>query len=256
MRSQASSTWLWLPATAFALMLLIYLLGLNRDLFLFFNSWQHLIPGVVWAHFTTFGDAAVAMSMMLLFAGRRPDILWSAMIALVLGALLTTGLKDYLDITRPPGVLPPEQIMVYGPVHINDSFPSGHTLTAWTLGSILWMGLGQPWRGMILTLAGLVGVSRMVLGVHWPMDVLGGMGLGWLVGQTSVFLAQRLDLGLNVWLQRLFVLLLGADTVGLFWYDNGHEQTFWMQYLIATACLLGVIPVLKKLFWMRDARQA
>jgi len=247
-------TALSLPATAMLLMLGIYLSGLNQGLFLFFNSWQHPVPGVVWAHFTTFGDAAVAMAMMLPFAGRRPDILWPAMIALVLGALLTTGLKDGLDVTRPPGVFPPGQIMVYGPVHINDSFPSGHTLTAWTLASILWMGLGSPWRGLILALAVLVGISRMALGVHWPMDVLGGMGLGWLVGQVSIYLARRLDLGLRPWMQRLFVLLLGADTVGLFWYDNGHEHTFWMQYLIATASLLAVMPVLKQLFWTRDAK--
>jgi len=252
MRLQASPTWLWLPGTAFLLMVLIYLLGLNRGLFLFFNAWQHLVPGSVWAHFTTFGDAAVAMAMMLPFAGRRPDVLWAAMIALVLGAVVTTGLKDLLDVTRPPGVIPPGQIMVYGPVHINDSFPSGHTFTAWTLASILWVHLGRTWRNTLVTLAALVGVSRMVLGVHWPMDVLGGMGLGWLVGQFSVFLAQRLELGLNPWMQRFFVLLLGADTVGLFWYDNGHEVTFWMQHLIAVVCLLAVAPVMKKIFWTRD----
>lgn len=252
MRPSSLASWLGLPAAALALMGLVYLLGLNRDLFLFFNHWQQIIPGVVWAHFTTFGDAAVAMAMMLPFAVRRPDILRAVMIALVLGTILTVGLKQWLDITRPPGVLPAEAIMVYGPVHLNDSFPSGHTLTAWTLASVLWMGLERPWRGLIVVLAILVGVSRMALGVHWPTDVLGGIGLGWLVGQVSVSLSRHWYAGVTIWMQRLFVVVLGADTIGLFWYDNGHEQTFWMQYLIATACLLGVIPVLKRLIWTRD----
>jgi membrane-associated phospholipid phosphatase len=255
-RPQDMATWLWLPGGAFLLLLLVYLLGLNRELFLFFNSWQNTIPGVVWAHFTTFGDAAVAMAMILPFAGRRPDILWAAMLALVIGALVSQGLKDTLDVMRPPGVLPADQIMVYGPVHINDSFPTGHTLTAWTLASIMWLGLNRPWRGAILVLATLVGLSRMVLGVHWPMDVLGGMGLGWLVGQSAVYLSRRWRFGLWPWSQRIFVLLLGADTLGLFWYDNGHVQTLWMQYLIATFCLLGVIPVLRQLFSTREAEKA
>jgi membrane-associated phospholipid phosphatase len=237
-------------------MLLVYLLGLNRGLFLFFNGWQQQLPGVVWAHFTTFGDAAVAMAMMLPFAGRRPEILWAAVIALVLGAPLTTGLKDVLDVTRPPGVIPAEQIVVYGPVHIYDSFPSGHTLTAWALASILWLGVDRPWRGLIVAMAAMVGLSRMVLGVHWPMDVLGGMGLGWLLGQLAVFLSRHWRFGLKPWPQRLWLLLLGADTVGLFWYDNGYSQTLWMQYLIAAACLLAVLPVLRPIFWTRDTYKA
>jgi membrane-associated phospholipid phosphatase len=255
-RPQNTATWLWLPGAAFLLLLLILLLGENSGLFLFFNAWQHFVPGVVWAHFTTFGDAAVAMAMILLFAGRRPEIIWAAMIAVVIGALVSHGLKGGLNVTRPPGVFAPEQILVFGPVHINESFPSGHTLTAWTLASILWLGLGSPWRGAVVSLAVLVGLSRMVLGVHWPTDVLGGMGLGWLVGQAAIWLSRRWEFGLRPGLQRIFVSLLGADSIGLFWYDNGHAQTFWMQYLIAALCLLSVIPVFKRVFSMREAGEA
>jgi membrane-associated phospholipid phosphatase len=67
-----------------------------------------------------------------------------------------------------------------------DSFPSGHTTTsalAWTLMMLLLVpSVSRASRRTLLAvgllaLAALVGVSRVVLGVHWPTDVLGGWSL-------------------------------------------------------------------------------
>lgn len=254
--SQNKKLWFGLPALALLLMALIYFARLNQSLFYFFNAWQLAVPGVVWSYFTIYGDAAVAMAMMLLFANRYPRILWTSMIALVVGAVFTIGMKDALHILRPPGVLPLDTVHVYGPVHVYDSFPSGHTVTAWTLASILWVYLDKPWRLLPVLMAGMVGISRMAIGVHWPLDVLAGIGLGWLVGQLSVYLSRRVDIGMSPWTRGIIIMILGADSIGLFWYDNGYEQTFWMQYIIAGACVLSLILAVKTLFWQRDKNKA
>ncbi len=60
------------------------------------------------------------------------------------------------------------------------SFPSGHTgssfAAAWVLYRRLPKRLGIP----ALALAGLIGISRLYLGVHYPTDVLFGVlsGIG------------------------------------------------------------------------------
>jgi len=57
------------------------------------------------------------------------------------------------------------------------SFPSGHATTAFALAALL--ALWYPrWAAGFLALAGLVGLSRVVLGAHFPSDVLAGAALG------------------------------------------------------------------------------
>ena len=57
------------------------------------------------------------------------------------------------------------------------SFPSGHATTAFALATLL--SLWYPrWTGGFLALAMVVGWSRVVLGSHFPSDVLAGAMLG------------------------------------------------------------------------------
>jgi undecaprenyl-diphosphatase len=57
------------------------------------------------------------------------------------------------------------------------SFPSGHATTAFALAVLL--ALWYPRFGWVfLGLAGLVGLSRVILGSHFPSDVLAGAVLG------------------------------------------------------------------------------
>jgi undecaprenyl-diphosphatase len=64
------------------------------------------------------------------------------------------------------------------------SFPSAHAANAMItfLALALLLPFGQRNRvisiGLALVLAGLVGWSRIALGVHWPTDVLGGWAFG------------------------------------------------------------------------------
>lgn len=53
--------------------------------------------------------------------------------------------------------------------------------------SILGIGLGPPWFGVILLIwAPLVGIARVAMGVHYLSDVLAGMILGLVMGVVVV----------------------------------------------------------------------
>ncbi len=65
------------------------------------------------------------------------------------------------------------------------SFPSGHTLASAAFATAAALCVARVWPGgaraavaVALLWAGLVGMSRLVLGVHWPSDVLAALCLG------------------------------------------------------------------------------
>lgn len=77
------------------------------------------------------------------------------------------------------------------------SFPSGHANSAmiFYLTMALILTHGTRWRGaavaFAILVALLVGLSRVMLGVHWPSDVIGGWAFGMLWVLLTLRLAQR-----------------------------------------------------------------
>lgn len=69
-----------------------------------------------------------------------------------------------------------------------NSFPSGHTMSAFALFSLLALMTQRraPWMGAVLAwTAILVGVSRVFLAQHFLSDVLGGIAFGLLVADLA-----------------------------------------------------------------------
>jgi undecaprenyl-diphosphatase len=62
------------------------------------------------------------------------------------------------------------------------SFPSGHAIVAAATLVILWPYLGRTGRIIATLLAVGVGVARVYLGAHNPLDVVAGAGLGLIIG--------------------------------------------------------------------------
>jgi undecaprenyl-diphosphatase len=65
------------------------------------------------------------------------------------------------------------------------SFPSGHTLHAVSFSLIAAAGFPEL-APLLFPFAALVGVSRPILGLHYPSDVLAGAVLGAIVAQAAL----------------------------------------------------------------------
>ena len=81
------------------------------------------------------------------------------------------GLPATLDIKQSPSWL--EHIPGYSTLQKNSSYPSGHTTTAYSWGIAL-AGMIPELAPQIMARTSEAGNNRIVLGVHYPLDIMGG----------------------------------------------------------------------------------
>lgn len=122
--------------------------------------------------------AYVVLATFLLYR-RRFSIAVNISILGISSTALMHGMKLYFQRNRPD--LPMIKALK------DYSFPSGHALSSFIFCSILaWLvwqirlpvGLKYFFTVVLLILALLIGFSRVVLNVHYPSDVIGGLALG------------------------------------------------------------------------------
>lgn len=215
----------------------------------------HSFPALDWASkvFTYLGYEEIYLLLL-------PLIYWciSREIGIGLGyvsllsAWLNSAIKYVFAIPRPSGA----GIEMKAPrLEVSPSFPSGHAQNA----VANWGYLAVRFRSWVLRLAAVllivaIGLSRIVLGVHFPQDVLGG----WLIGlvlvagyaaiepQVRRWFGEQRMLGqvlLAVGLPLLLMLVHPADTAGVYPAEGA---------VTPTAALVGLgIGVIMERRWVR-----
>jgi membrane-associated phospholipid phosphatase len=146
--------------------------------------------------FTALGEptiliaAGAAAALWLWYAGRG-----RLGVALLLIALIGRGLSEVqkYEVARVRPGLEPHLVVVK-----TQSFPSGHASSSMIFYLALAISLtsGTRWHRVASTtaviLSLLIGTSRVMLGVHWPSDVVGGWAFGLLWVLLTLRPAERL----------------------------------------------------------------
>lgn len=100
------------------------------------------------------------------------------------GHLVNNSLKVVFRIPRPWVKYPDEIIPLRQSTATGYSFPSGHSAN----GGAMYWGMYRLFkenkiiRTLCVTLLVLIPLSRIYLGVHWPLDVVFGLAIGILIG--------------------------------------------------------------------------
>ncbi|HEY6568356.1 MAG TPA: phosphatase PAP2 family protein [Actinomycetota bacterium] len=99
-----------------------------------------------------------------------------SLVAAALGWALANGAKLMIDRPRPYLALS-EAILRQDPAR-GTSFPSSHTAIVTAVVVALLPLLPRPWRIVGIGIIMLVAWSRLYFGVHHPLDLVGGIGMG------------------------------------------------------------------------------
>lgn len=168
------------------------LLALDQQLFLWINHLPHE------RLFNLFGQFLSGIGMLgiiwfilgawLFFKEEKKDRgFWLPILFAGSGSWLVTEaiLKPLVNRLRPAVEM--GAIIIGSPAR-DASFPSGHATIAFAMAAV--MSKKEPrWRWGFYLLAVAISLSRIYVGKHYPLDVVGGAIIGWIIGIASLRLA-------------------------------------------------------------------
>lgn len=207
-------------------------------------------PDALWSFATQFGDAGAAFLLLLVVGQFAPQGASLSLKCFLLGSLVSRALKTWVFSPRPLGVLDPTLLHTIGmPPNGPNSMPSGHAMTiAAAVCLVLLMfprAVGRPSVWMPLILGGaVVALSRVVVGAHWPADVLVGCGLGLAVAWLAWVWEQR-----SSWSPRLnaptgqYLLLLLELGMAIYLFSSNTDTVAarWAFDITATIGVAGAM---------------
>jgi len=207
------------------------------------NGLATTLPGWVWQWLTVLGDERVAFALSLIFARSHPRVFWTLICAALVAVAYSRGLKPLIDAARPPLVLEPGSFQLIGHGHRRESFPSGHSVTAAVFyGVLIYYARRTPVRVLLSLILVLAGLSRVAVGVHWPVDVAAGLAGGLLAVLIGLRLARRAPWGsLDPGVHLAFVTAAVIVALGLLVDDGGYPAATPLLWTVAVLGLASAV---------------
>jgi undecaprenyl-diphosphatase len=162
--------------------------SIERPIFQDVNNLPHYFQGimVVLTQFGSFGSFIVWVPVAWYLVNRRAAATLAAsgfaawLIAKVAKLIVHRG--------RPQDLL--DSVHLFNSEHFSGyGFPSGHATFSAACATVLYYQVPARYKKYVLLVVFLVGLSRMYLGAHFPLDVLGGWALGAMTGAGIMLIA-------------------------------------------------------------------
>lgn len=237
-------------AFVLAMLSMVFMQGgaLNLEAFVAVQQVTAALPDTAWSMITLCGTGVVAFALLSPTLARQPRWYAAGLAAAGIAGLYSNGAKRFFGLPRPASVLDPGHLHVIGETLRANTFPSGHSVTAFTLAAILVFASRRPLAtaAWIVPVATLIALSRIAVGAHWPADLAAGAAGGWVSGALGVMIIARW----RQWNTPTGVRVMGCVSIGigvsLCIVDLGYPLATPLQYLAAgVAVIAGVVVVMR-----------
>ena len=233
-----------IAAAFYALLGLIFFVW-NQQVFLFLNGINNAFFDGLLGLVSGLGDGLIVALICTCAMLWRFRLGLAGLLAFIASGLLAQLLKRLVDAPRPAAVF--DQVHVLGDTLHAHSFPSGH---ATSLGVLIFLGLYlfglKDWRCWLLGIFSLMAAyGRVYGGVHFPLDVWGGLGLGitcmWGIWQwIKVQPKQAWEQSIWAWNVPAVLLIGEAGVLGLGYHMQPAtaQPLAWIAAVVALAYLI------------------
>lgn len=169
---------------------------INQSIFLFINSLagQSLLADKIALSFANGAGFALTLivGLFIIYKERGWQFIWAGFkvfVPVIIAAIYSKVLKA-LFLSPRPSLLLENVNLLYD--HGNfDSFPSSHAMIYATLATSAFF-YNKKLGSFAFVGAALISLSRIVVGVHWPIDILVGFVLGMLIAYVSHYFGKKL----------------------------------------------------------------
>ncbi|MGD0818847.1 MAG: phosphatase PAP2 family protein [Methanomassiliicoccales archaeon] len=176
-----------LAPTVFVLLLGLQGVGrFNIDLFLWLNQYYWYPLANLVAFIELPAELFGLLFVVILAYLHHYELALCILIAIAIEVVYVTLTKDLTVLARPFVALNGINVAYYPKDY---SFPSGHATGAFAVFSA-WCFKEKKYYVPLLGVAALIALSRVYIGVHFPLDVIAGTMIGLIIG----FSVARLDL--------------------------------------------------------------
>ncbi len=167
--------------------------------FLFINQYHRPWLDYFFIGYTYMGNGLVIILLVLIlfFVLKKRKLAVTLLIAFSSTGILTQIIKPLVHSPRPENYFYPQRLSFFIDDVIlagDNSFPSGHTATAFAVAAVLALYTNKKWHHFLLLCAAvLVGFSRIFLSQHFLLDVLMGSFIGVMGGLLTLYFCRNLD---------------------------------------------------------------
>lgn len=173
-------------------------IGIQKKIFFPINHFLGQYPDLQ-INFTQVGDGLIFLSLLSIFILYAPKI-WEALISgLLVSVLFSFPLKRIFNIPRPAEYLDNATFIIIGRRLTGfSSFPSGHSITIFTVLTVLLFAFMPKkagnkiiWSLFIVTIGLIFAFTRVGVGAHHPIDVMTGSIIGYISGISGIFISRK-----------------------------------------------------------------
>ena len=171
---------------------------IQKESFFFINYYLGQYPNLQF-NLTQLGDDLIFLSLLSVLIMYAPKIWESLISSLLLSLVSSCLLKKIFAVPRPASVFDHSSFIIVGnTLSGHTSLPSGHSITIFAILTILLFAFRPSktghrvlWSFFIILTGSILVFTRVSVGAHYPLDVIIGAIIGYILGLTGIFISRK-----------------------------------------------------------------